>query len=265
LGTEVKIALPKATPPVWFLPNLNITPGAIIGVLDDDPSVHHLWKNRLGTDVTLLHFHNGGEFRVAVESGQGFSLLLIDFELIGENETGLDLIREFALQSRSVLVTSRFEDEKVRLECEELKIRLLPKMLVSQVPLAVSGDKTLVGAELVDAIFLDDDSLNHMTWQYDAKAAGVKVHYYSHVDEFFEKILNYPKCVPIFVDFNLEGQELNGLQVCERLREHGFRSLFLASGMEFDDLPMWLPNVGKDFPFSRAQNGALSFSPSMFA
>ena len=250
-GTQIKISLIKADAPAWFLPSLNIPRGATIAIVDDDPSVHHLWKSRIGSIANLVDFQSGLKFREEIQSGAQFDLALVDFELIGEDETGLDLIRSLELQKIAVLVTSRFEDEQVRLDCESLQIRLLPKMLAPQVPLSrvISVENTAKNE--VDAIFLDDDPMSHVCWQIAGKGSGKKILYFSSIDEFFGRIENYSKDIPIFVDFNFEGQELNGIQVCERLRNLGYSKLQLATGARFDDLPAWLPNVGKDFPFSR--------------
>jgi hypothetical protein len=62
---------------------------------------------------------------------------LFDFEYIGCTQNGLDLIEEFNLQDSSVLVTSHFEEDKIRTRCEKLSVKMIPKDLVAFVPLNI--------------------------------------------------------------------------------------------------------------------------------
>lgn len=65
------------------------------------------------------------------------SIFLIDYELIGQRFTGLDLIEENKLGDRAILVTSRYEEPQIRKRCEKLGIRLIPKSMTGWVPIEV--------------------------------------------------------------------------------------------------------------------------------
>jgi hypothetical protein len=60
-------------------------------------------------------------------------LFLVDYELIGAHETGLELIESLEIAPRAILVTSRFEDARIRERCEHLGVRLLPKSIAAHV------------------------------------------------------------------------------------------------------------------------------------
>ncbi len=47
-GTCVRLFIPAAKPPTWFVGELNLSEISTIVSVDDDPSIHHVWKTRLG-------------------------------------------------------------------------------------------------------------------------------------------------------------------------------------------------------------------------
>jgi hypothetical protein len=61
---------------------------------------------------------------------------------VQEKETGLDLIERLGIASRSVLVTSRYEDPRIRARCERLGLGILPKGLAALVPVEVLRRKS---------------------------------------------------------------------------------------------------------------------------
>jgi hypothetical protein len=63
------------------------------------------------------------------------AVFLIDQELLGFKETGLDLIESLRLAEQAVLVTSRYDDADVMRKCETLGVRLLPKGAAAYVPI----------------------------------------------------------------------------------------------------------------------------------
>jgi hypothetical protein len=58
---------------------------------------------------------------------------------LGQKLTGLDLIEKLNLASNAILVTSRFEDEKIRQRCAVIGVRLIPKAMASLVPIEVTS------------------------------------------------------------------------------------------------------------------------------
>ncbi len=142
IGTTIKIYLPKETPPKWFVPNLKLFPYSSVVVFDDDPSIHQIWKKRLNAfsseGLRLYHFSTLNDLRKFYR--QNFAELdeavfLMDYEISGHQETGLDLIEEFGIVDRSILVTSRYDETQIRQRCEALGVRLLPKSMSGFIPI----------------------------------------------------------------------------------------------------------------------------------
>jgi signal transduction histidine kinase len=144
-GTQVVLLLPKAEAPAWFLSGLRIPPARPVVVLDDDASIHQIWRGRLHDSLefrknggVLLHFSTPPEIRAWGKSHPSqleSALFLLDYELLGQAQTGLDVIRELQIGPRSILVTSRFDEPEIKAACTQLHVKLLPKGLAGFVPI----------------------------------------------------------------------------------------------------------------------------------
>lgn len=142
-GTAVNITLPKVSAPPWSTNELVLPLYGNIVVLDDDSSVHKAWESRLApfleqNQINLYHYYNTSDL-LADEgkiSNQG-KIYLVDNELLNDSLTGIEFIRQYRLAQRAVLVTNTFEDVEVRKKCAQEKIKLLPKINVSDVPIRV--------------------------------------------------------------------------------------------------------------------------------
>lgn len=143
-GTKVCVSLPKSEQPDWFVPKLSVKRKAGVIAFDDDQTIHQIWKGRFeslnikGEGVSLHHFSSPTQLRQFY--GENFAeldgdLFLMDYEIIGSNETGLDLIEQLGIQSQSVLVTSRYEEESIRTRCIQQHIKILPKSMSGFVPI----------------------------------------------------------------------------------------------------------------------------------
>lgn len=144
-GTRVHLRLPLASPPAWFLPRLELRPGSRVVVLDDDPSIHQVWQERLnasgaGESLRVSHFFRAAELRDWTRAKPNLArdtVYLVDYELKGERATGLDLIAELGLADRAILVTSRADERAVVETCLRLGVKLLPKSYAAFLPLAI--------------------------------------------------------------------------------------------------------------------------------
>jgi signal transduction histidine kinase len=148
MGTTVEIGLPQADPPEWFLARLDIKVPSRVLILDDDASIHHIWKDRFRkilaeggaspqdtSRIELIHTSTPEQFKAAMSTGDGADICLVDFELLGFKDTGLSLIRELGLRKHCCLVTSRYDDPAIIAECMDLGVKLIPKPSASQIPL----------------------------------------------------------------------------------------------------------------------------------
>jgi len=143
-GTTVSLHLPKAPTPPWFTERLLIPKSGIVVSLDDDVSIHHVWKGRLESaraheqGVTHQQFFTPKDFKTWVLGNMldvDRTIFLVDYELLGFKETGLDLLEDLAIGERSILVTSRFEEHSLLARATRLGVRILPKSMAGFVPI----------------------------------------------------------------------------------------------------------------------------------
>jgi signal transduction histidine kinase len=146
-GTQVTMFLFNEEPAKWFVPKLVLHPDMKVIAFDDDHSFHQVWKGRLElakaieSGIELLHFTSPNEFKNFY--GRNFAdltgaLFLMDFEIIGHAESGLDLIEELGIQGEAILVTSRYEEPTIRNRCEKLNVKLIPKSMSGFVPIEIA-------------------------------------------------------------------------------------------------------------------------------
>lgn len=250
-GTTVTVSLPAAAAPAWFVSRLELPAGAAVAVLDDDETIHQVWKGRFESSrvmekgVELLRFSAPDKFRDWVKANPAKAaraVYLLDYELLGSEETGLSLAQEFGIARQTILVTSRYEEKRIFEECLRLNMRVLPKGLAGLVPVSVRVPR---------ALLLDDDQLVHMNWKLAAKAAGVELKAYARPEEFLAELAGLPKDIPVYIDSEL-GEGVKGETIAEGLRKDGFTDLTLATGHgreRFVGLP-WLKVSGKEPPWA---------------
>lgn len=133
--------------PDLFVSKLTTCMGRNVIILDDDTSIHQVWQGRFNTlqvthsDFHVHHFSRPEQIRNWVaentERSQD-SVYLIDYELLGFKETGLSLIEELGIGSRSILVTSRFDENRIVEGCRRLGVRIIPKGMAGFVPIEVA-------------------------------------------------------------------------------------------------------------------------------
>lgn len=142
-GTTISLQLPRSIPPVWFVSALQVSSRTIVVVIDDDDSIHEVWKNRIRQQVPemrLIHCTNLDQLERFCEAHRGDSddiLYLCDFEFRGAKENGLSAIEQLEIAAASVLVTSRAEEPALRKRCLDLGVPLLPKSAAAVVPIHI--------------------------------------------------------------------------------------------------------------------------------
>lgn len=263
-GTAVTIDLPKAEAPAGFVPALILTSGHPVVVLDDDMSIHQVWQDRFDSarvkehDIEVFHFSEPDKLREwvkATPAKAGAALYLFDYELLGYKETGLSLAEEIALCGRTILVTSRYEEQRIIEGCTRLNIRMIPKGLADFVPIHIETGKkqntpSIPASPGRLAVLIDDDTLVHMNWEMSAETAGIELKAFTDPAEFLANLEAFPKDTPIYIDSEL-GEGIKGEDIAAGLREKGFTNICLATGHppeRFAHLP-WLKVIGKSSPW----------------
>jgi len=251
-GTTVSIKLPAAKVPAWFVSSLDLPAGRPVVVLDDDETIHQVWKGRFESarvfekGVELYSFSFPAKFREWVGANPdkaGGALYLADYELLGCEETGLSLVQELGIVHQAILVTSRYGEKRILEDCLRLKMRMIPKGLAGLVPI-------LVKTETRCAVLLDDDLLVHMNWKIAAKGAGVELRAYKEPEALLAGIDALAKDTPVYIDSELGGG-VKGEDIAKELREKDFTDITMATGHKpekFARLP-WLKVSGKEPPW----------------
>jgi signal transduction histidine kinase len=140
-GTTISIKLPLSDSPDWFLSEISCNLGQTVVILDDDHEIHQLWKSKFKpfTDkniLSVIHLNTPAEAKKWIRAnGVNNVLFLTDYELLGFQETGLDIINEFKIDAISVLVTSHY-DEILKSKGDRF-LKILPKMIVASTQIQV--------------------------------------------------------------------------------------------------------------------------------
>ena len=145
-GTTVEITLPRIAQPSWCVPEINISAGSPVVVLDDDPSIHQIWADRFESlgikqkGIKLLHFSLAKDLLnwSSQNPNAAKTIYLCDQELLGQNHNGLQVIEELGIEKQSVLVTSRYDDKEIRLSCAGINVPLIPKAFAGFVPIVIN-------------------------------------------------------------------------------------------------------------------------------
>ena len=229
-GSTIDILLPKSMPPIWFLKAITVPINTTVVIVDDERYIYDVLSqrfSRLGIEFEFIS--SKSDLKTWIDAnGNNNALFLVDFHYHGQSYTGIDLITQFNLSDRSVLVTSKADNSEVLQLCKEAGVKLLPKTLAPYVPIQVqSMDFKQTAAPIY---FLDDDKMNLIATEKFLSGLGLKVDIFNQVDEFLSHMKTAPKDARIFLDSKLEGAEITGEQIADQLASEGFENLFLSTG-----------------------------------
>ncbi len=247
-GTTVSLMLPCADAPKWFVKKLEIVEKSKIVILDDDVSIHQVWEGRFHSSAPsaeLIHFSSPKDLCEWVTKNQA-DKYLVDYELLGNKDTGLDVIEKLGLEKEAILVTSRFEESEIQARCAMLKVGLIPKGLAPIIKIVESKAK-----QRVDAIVIDDDPIIHMTWQVVANERGLNIQGFSNPQDFFARQDEIDPESTIYIDSKLGGG-IKGEDISKKIFANGFESIYLMTGCDPSSFPPMdhiKKVIGKDFPF----------------
>jgi signal transduction histidine kinase len=141
-GSMITLTFPRCNSPIWFVENIPLTPESQIVALDDDQSIHHIWDSKINglseqnQIAPLISFTSTTELKswYAASEKNDKILFLMDYEILGQVETGLDVIEELDLSRQAILVTSHFEEDAVQIRCKKNGVKLIPKSMANLVP-----------------------------------------------------------------------------------------------------------------------------------
>lgn len=285
-GTTVTLTIPMAERPDFFVTALKLTRGSTVVVLDDDPSIHGIWRSRFGiyekekNGIKVHHFSTPDEiiqFAKKSANNGDMTTYLTDYELLGHNQNGLDLIEQLGIGQQSILVTSRFEEKSIVERAERLGVKLIPKSMAGLVPIfydktkvpldvnfsiddeqfvqsnIASANSALSGSTKLryDLCLIDDDrQLIHTIWNSIAKEKRLNIIMFATSQEFLSAADKIDRSTPIYVDVSL-GEGILGTDFAHEIHKLGFIEINLATGYDADsiEIPHFICRVvGKDFP-----------------
>lgn len=253
-GTKIKMSLISESPPDWFVQQINITKGQSIIATDDDSSILEVWKQRFSNlidseNLNLVTCSTGTCLRNWVlknSDSARTAIYLMDYELLSQKQTGLDLIEELGLNSKAILISSRYDEPLIKEKCQKLQVKMIPKSLASLVPINIIRSKSKIDCVLID----DDVELIHATWKIGAKNKGKSVCCFADEGSFIKSASEISFETPIYVDMKLSNG-VSGLDVAKKIHELGFENINLATGYEAAAIekPNYIREIsGKDFP-----------------
>jgi signal transduction histidine kinase len=245
-GTEVTLTIPRANPPKWFIDKIRLKTSTTIVVLDDDPSIHSSWNNKLKPQKDLkpaLHFTDPDQLKNWITRNKHEDVVFfIDYELLNSDYNGLNFIVDNKIMSKAILVTSRADERNIRKSCNNLGLKLLPKSMVSAIPFEINSKESLY------TVLLDDDDMIIETWKHSAKRYNQKLRTFKTPKEIYSKIKTLDLKTVFYIDSRLE--KARGEDVAQILYKEGFREIFIASA-----------NTDLDASVHRVIKGVVSKSP----
>lgn len=252
LGTEISVTLAEVQCPTWFLQELKIHPMSTIVIVDDDESIHQVWKERFKAnngDLKYIDYYSPEEFLKGDDFAPAINrIYLIDYEFINSKQTGLDIIASMNIADCSCLVTSRHEDSNLQDAVKALGLRIIPKTYAGSIPIRFIPSTC---DDSVDYILIDNDLAIRSAWLFRARLKGLHLKVFSSTHEFKTQMNLYSKELPIYIDSNLD-EAIAGEDFGRYLYEKGFKEIILTTGYDpacFAGM-YWISHVaGKEPPF----------------
>ena len=174
-------------------------------------SIHELWKLKFKqTNKELEHFFSGNQ----ISKLNRECLLLCDYEFISSTENGLDIIERLN-HKNAALVTSHFENKKIQDRAKSLAVKIIPKSIVSHIPIKAQ--------QKYKDIVIDDDDLIRLTCGLEGSAC------FETIESFIIQSEDFPKNVPIYIDEMLGTK--SGTKEARKIADLGFTNINIRTGL----------------------------------
>ncbi len=128
-GTVINLIIPVIQSPPWLADSLSLENIDSIVVIDDDPSIHEVWKARLQNVMDIIHFKSTTEALEYLPTLSSKSLFLVDHEFRKTSENGLNFIESSLLGKKAYLVTSHYLEDEIGCAAQAAHIKVIPKFL----------------------------------------------------------------------------------------------------------------------------------------
>ncbi len=215
-------------------PILELPIGHEIWVIDDDVSIHQVWKSK------RIERENGPQVRFftrlcdaesALSSHPGSPVFcLVDHEFTGEKNDGFQFLSKNRNRCEGVLITSHASETELQEKCEAAKIRLIAKSSLHRVQLLIPAPR---GQTSTDAILIDDDPLVRLYWVQFGKKNGLQIETFESASHFEAQENSFPSTTRLFIDSSL-GNGVRGEELSEKYAKLGFNEIYLTTGFDPD-------------------------------
>jgi hypothetical protein len=178
------------------------------------------------------------------------TIYLFDYEFSGYQKNGLDLIEEYQLHSKAILVTNRYEEDHIKEKCEKLHIGIIPKMVVEFLPIVLEENKLNQVESLI--VYIENNKLLRRAWENSAKKHEIKLLILESPSDLTQYRDQLHKQTTFYIDSDLGDDQIKGEDVAKSLFEQGFSELYLATGYDqkkFHQLNCIKGVVGKEPPW----------------
>lgn len=140
-GTKVILYFPYIQSPKWFPDSIVIEKNTIVIILDDDINTHSFWRERLQQyQIHLYHFQTPKElleWRLNKPNLLDESIYLIAHKLHDNSYDGFALLKQVDASKGSFLIVDQLDCKTLQLECEKIGIWLMPKKLMTIIPVSL--------------------------------------------------------------------------------------------------------------------------------
>ena len=145
-GTIIDIELHKSEEDTLYPTTLYFVPNMTVLIVDDDPTVHKAWQQKLqglGLErhsITVEYFSRLDSVRDVLsdlEEKEADYILLMDNHLHHPKWTGMEFIKEQKIESRSILVTSSGHSHWLHDKCSKLNLAIIPKSILECIPVQI--------------------------------------------------------------------------------------------------------------------------------
>lgn len=263
VGTKIILSFPATESPAWIAHHIELCSDDTIVILDDDESIHGAWEARFQAAAPYIlrhHFEQGADAIAFINSLDKAKkekvFLLTDYELLDQELHGLEVVEATSI-SRSILVTSHSNNQKVRELAKLHNTKILPKALAAHISIDLSKNTAKFSGEpdtalnntskKVDIVLLEDDEgfANALAkFVFDDKF----VDQYFKPEDLLQNIDKYAKDTRFYLDNNYDNSYLKGIDVAKQLHEQGYERLYILTGEVFEDkteLPAYLTVLDK--------------------
>ncbi|MDR1236595.1 MAG: PAS domain-containing sensor histidine kinase [Holosporaceae bacterium] len=233
IGTKVSVILPMAENPQWIADRIVLSKGTVVVILDDDPSVQHMWKihfEKYPDSLSLYFFKNADDAIKFIESAENPDRIffLCSFES-GGSKNGIDVIKHLGICDRSVMITDYCNNKDVQNFSEQFNVPLLPKFFISSVAIVVKEESAPA-----DVVIVDDDFDFSETLADFLRSGGISADVYNCPCTFKTKLFKYCMDTKILMDNDFSNCDMTGVELAEQLHRLGYSKLYILSGKNFD-------------------------------